>query len=57
MLKLILGWIIDTHSQTIQLSEHWQERLHEILASIPLTWQCTTLQKWRKGLVRIVLCP
>lgn len=48
--KLVLGWIIDTATMTIQLPPHRVERLAEILASIPLTQKRTSVKKWYKVL-------
>lgn len=46
----ILGWIIDTAKLTIQLPIHRQERLAEILASIPSHQKRTSIKKWHKVL-------
>ena len=43
--QIILGWIIDTMSQTIQLPEHRQQRLAEILDSIPRTQKRISIKK------------
>jgi hypothetical protein len=48
--KLVLGWIIDTVTMTIQLPPHRVERLAEILASIPTTQKRTSVKKWYKVL-------
>jgi hypothetical protein len=45
-MKLVLGWIIDTTTLTIQLPPHRIDRLAEILASIPRTQRRTSLKKW-----------
>ena len=47
-IKTILGWIINTTAMTIALPPHRQERLGEILASIPVTQKRTTVKKWHK---------
>ena len=49
-IKVILGWIIDTVSMTIQLPPHRVERLAEILSSIPVTQKRTSVRKWHKVL-------
>lgn len=49
-IKIILGWIIDTVSMTIQLPPHRIERLAEILSSIPVTQKRTSVRKWHKVL-------
>lgn len=46
--KVILGWIIDTVAMTITLPAHRQERLGEILASIPPTQKRISIQKWHQ---------
>ena len=47
-IKLVLGWIIDTSTMTIHLPQHRQERLAEILASIPPTQKRIGIKKWHK---------
>ena len=47
-IKLVLGWIIDTSIMTIHLLQHRQERLTEILASIPPTQKRIGIKKWHK---------
>ena len=49
-IKVILGWIIDTVTMTIQLPPHRIERLSEILSSIPVTQKRTSVRKWHKVL-------
>ena len=49
-IKVILGWIIDTVSMTIQLPPHRVERLADILSSIPVTQKRTSVRKWHKVL-------
>ena len=49
-LKVMLGWIIDTVSMTVDLPPHRAERLAEILASIPVTQKRTSVRKWHKVL-------
>ena len=46
--KLVLGWIIDTVAMTITLPAHRQERLGEILHSIPRTQKRISIKKWHK---------
>jgi hypothetical protein len=46
--KLILGWVIDTSASTIHLPQHRQERLAEILASIPQSQKRLSVKKWHK---------
>ena len=47
-IKVILGWIINTATMTIHLPPHRQERLAEILASIPPHQKRTSVKKWHK---------
>jgi hypothetical protein len=47
-IKLVLGWIINTSTMTIQLPPHRQERLGEILASIPSHQKRLSCKKWHK---------
>ena len=49
-IKVILGWIIDTVTMTIQLPPHRIEKLSEILSSIPVTQKRTSVCKWHKVL-------
>ena len=49
-IKLVLGWIINTTTMTIELPKHRQERLAEILASIPPHQKRTSIKKWHKVL-------
>jgi hypothetical protein len=46
--KLILGWIIDTILMTLEMPAHRQERLHEILHSIPPTQKRMSVKAWHK---------
>ena len=46
--KLVLGWIVDTVNLTIQLPPHREERLWEILNSIPRDQKRTSVKKWHK---------
>ena len=46
--KLILGWIINTATMTITLPQHRQERLADILSSIPPTQKRISIKKWHK---------
>ena len=46
--KVILGWLIDTVTQTIHLPSHRVERLAELLASIPPTQKRTSIRKWHR---------
>ena len=48
--KLVLGWIVDTVNMTIQLPPHREERLWEILDSIPREQKRTSVKKWHKVL-------
>ena len=43
--KVVLGWLIDTVSLTMQLPPHRLERLHEILDGIPQHQKRTTARK------------
>ena len=47
-IKQVLGWIINTATMTISLPEHRQERLGEILASVPLTQKRLSVKRWHK---------
>ena len=49
-IKVILGWILNTATLTIELPLHRQERLAEILASIPSHQKRTSIKKWHKVL-------
>ena len=49
-IKLVLGWVINTTTMTIELPPHRQERLGEILASIPLSQKRLSVKKWHKVL-------
>jgi hypothetical protein len=46
--KLILGWIIDTVAMTISLPPHRQQRLNDILHSIPNSQKRISIKKWHK---------
>ena len=46
--KSILGWIINTVAGTLTLPSHRQERLNQILASLPITQKRTTVKKWHR---------
>ncbi len=46
--KLILGWIINTVAMTISLPAHRQQRLADILASIPKSQKRISIKKWHK---------
>ena len=46
--KVVLGWLIDTVAQTIQLPIHRVQRLAEILASIPKSQKRIGIKKWHK---------
>ena len=46
--KKILGWIVDTVSMTISLPPHRQQRLHDILYSIPPQQKRISIKKWYK---------
>ena len=47
--KIILGWLIDTYRQTIELPPHRAQRLHEILHDL-LHKRRISLSKWQKSL-------
>ena len=49
-LKLVLGWIIDAVNMTISLPPHRQERLADILSSIPPTQKRISAKKCHKSL-------
>lgn len=46
--KQVLGWIINTASNTIHLPPHRVTRLHEILASIPHTQRRISKKRWHQ---------
>jgi hypothetical protein len=46
--KCILGWMIDTMAQTIELPSHRLARLHKILQSIPHSQHRTSQRKWQQ---------
>ena len=47
-IKNILGWIINSVTMTLELPPHRQQRLGEILGSIPLSQKRTSAKKWHK---------
>ena len=47
-IKSVLGWIINTTSMTIKLPPHRQERLGEILASVPPSQKRLSVKKWHR---------
>jgi len=49
-IKVVLGWVVNTATMTIELPLHRQERLGEILASIPPTQRRLSKKKWHKVL-------
>ena len=49
-IKLVLGWVIDTAASTITLPEHRQQRLADILSSIPRSQKRLSIKKWHKVL-------
>ena len=49
-IKVMLGWIIDTINMVIKLPPHQEERLAEILTSIPCTQKRISVKKWHKVL-------
>ena len=49
-IKTILGWIINTVTQTIHLPAHRQERLAEILAEIPKSQKRISIKRWHRVL-------
>ena len=50
MLKVMLGWIIDTVNMTIALPPHREARLAEIMLEIPKTQKRISVKKWHKVL-------
>ena len=44
--KIVLGWVVDTVSQTIHLPPHRVQRLHDILEAIQPTQKRIALSKW-----------
>ena len=46
-IRNVLGWIVDSVAMTISLPQHRQERLAEILASIPTTQRRISTKKWQ----------
>ena len=49
-IKVMLGWIIDTVNMIIKLPPHREDRLAEILTSIPLIEKWISVKKWHKVL-------
>lgn len=47
-IKVVLGWIINTVSMTVELPMHRQERLGAILSSIPPSQKRIGVKKWHK---------
>lgn len=47
-IKVVLGWVLNTVAMTVELPQHRQERLAEILASIPVTQKRIAVKKWHK---------
>lgn len=45
--KVVLGWLVDTVQRTIALPAHRVDRLHTILASVPLHQRRTSRRKWQ----------
>jgi hypothetical protein len=50
IIKLVLGWILDTESLTICLPPHCVEHLWEVLDKIPPTQRWISIKKWLKVL-------
>jgi hypothetical protein len=50
LLKLVLGWIIDTVNMTISLPPHRIDRLAEIIDSFPATQKSTSIKRWHEAL-------
>jgi hypothetical protein len=48
VIKIVLGWLLNTVSMTIEIPLHRQERLAEILSSIPVTQKRLSVKKWHK---------
>jgi hypothetical protein len=48
--KLVLGWLINTVSKTIQLPPHHLARLQAILADLPRTLKRVATRKWQQVL-------
>ena len=48
--KVILGWVVNTATQTIHLPPHRVERLQEILNMFPTSKKRTTVKTWQKVL-------
>ena len=46
--KLILGWIVDTKAETIQLPSHLADRLHEILHIFAPDYKIVSIKIWQK---------
>jgi hypothetical protein len=49
----VLGSVIDTVNKTVHLSIHRVERLHTILASIPVTQRLTSTKQWQQVIVEL----
>ena len=50
MIKVMLGWILDTVNIEIKLPPHQEERLAEIFSSIPCMQKRISVKKWHKVL-------
>ena len=50
--KLILGWIVDTMRQTLELPPHRKQTLHDIFAEL-LTLRRVSAKKWRSFLGKL----
>ena len=48
--KIVLGWLIDTLSRTIELPRHRVDRLREILDSISVSQTTVSRRKWQQVL-------
>ena len=46
--KVMLGWVLDTQKETMELPNHRLVRLYEILESLPATRSRIALKKWHK---------
>ena len=49
-IKTVLGWIINTVTQTIHLPEHRQQRLAKILAEIQKSQKRISIKRWHRVL-------
>jgi hypothetical protein len=45
--KMVLGWVLDTVTNTIQRPTHRVEQLHTILAGIPTNQRRISTKKWQ----------